>query len=154
QRRHRLTYLFISHDLRVVRALADEILVMRDGVVVEHGPAAHIFTAPKDPYTRALMAAAFDLTAVDSIVEAPPREPPGANDTTLVGGSTPRARPAGDSTPTARRPRRRRPAESGPTRRASAPPSFHTPAFPRVGRDRPLFRHPRGWRPRGGGDRL
>jgi microcin C transport system ATP-binding protein len=65
QRRHRLTYLFISHDLRVVRALADEILVMRDGVVVEHGPAARIFDEPKDPYTRALMAAAFELQTVD-----------------------------------------------------------------------------------------
>jgi microcin C transport system ATP-binding protein len=65
QRRHRLTYLFISHDLRVVRALADEILVMRDGVVIEHGPAARIFDEPKDPYTRALMAAAFDLQAID-----------------------------------------------------------------------------------------
>ena len=65
QRRHRLTYLFISHDLRVVRALADEILVMRDGVVVEHGPAARSFEEPKDPYTRALMAAAFDLAAPD-----------------------------------------------------------------------------------------
>ena len=64
QRRHRLTYLFISHDLRVVRALADEILVMRDGVVVEHGPAASIFDEPKDPYTRALMAAAFELQAI------------------------------------------------------------------------------------------
>ena len=65
QRRHRLTYLFISHDLRVVRALADEILVMRDGAVVEHGPAARIFEEPKTPYTRALMAAAFDLQAVE-----------------------------------------------------------------------------------------
>jgi microcin C transport system ATP-binding protein len=65
QRRHRLTYLFISNDLRVVRALADEILVMRDGVVVEHGPAARIFDEPKDPYTRALMAAAFELQAIE-----------------------------------------------------------------------------------------
>jgi microcin C transport system ATP-binding protein len=74
QRRHGLTYLFISHDLRVVRALADEILVMRDGAIVEHGPAARIFEAPQDPYTRALMAAAFDLAAVEGIVEPPPRE--------------------------------------------------------------------------------
>ena len=74
QRRHHLTYLFISHDLRVVRALADEILVMRDGVVVEHGPAAQIFDNPKDPYTRALMAAAFDLLAVDGVTEVPPRD--------------------------------------------------------------------------------
>jgi microcin C transport system ATP-binding protein len=65
QRRHRLTYLFISHDLRVVRALADEILVMRDGAVVEHGPAARIFENPQTPYTRALMAAAFDLQALE-----------------------------------------------------------------------------------------
>jgi microcin C transport system ATP-binding protein len=75
QRRHRLTYLFISHDLRVVRALADEILVMRDGVVVEHGPAARIFDEPKDLYTRALMAAAFDLLAVDGTADGPPRDP-------------------------------------------------------------------------------
>jgi microcin C transport system ATP-binding protein len=65
QRRHRLTYLFISHDLRVVRALADEILVMRDGAVVEHGPAERVFDEPKDPYTRALMAAAFELQAME-----------------------------------------------------------------------------------------
>jgi microcin C transport system ATP-binding protein len=84
QRRHGLTYLFISHDLRVIRALADEILVMRDGVIVEHGPAARIFEDPKDPYTRALMAAAFDLAAVDDIVEPPPREPPADTETGLI----------------------------------------------------------------------
>jgi microcin C transport system ATP-binding protein len=61
QQRHRLAYLFISHDLRVVRALAEEIIVMRDGVVVEHGPASRIFAEPAAPYTRALIAAAFDL---------------------------------------------------------------------------------------------
>ena len=65
QRRHRLAYLFISHDLRVVRALAEEIIVMRDGVVVEHGPAARIFEDPKERYTRALIAAAFELSAVE-----------------------------------------------------------------------------------------
>jgi microcin C transport system ATP-binding protein len=65
QRRHRLAYLFISHDLRVIRALADEILVMRDGRVVEQGPAAQIFEAPREPYTKALMAAAFEMRAVD-----------------------------------------------------------------------------------------
>ena len=64
QRRYRLAYLFISHDLRVVRALAEEIVVMRDGVVVEHGPATRIFEDPEDPYTRALIAAAFDLEEV------------------------------------------------------------------------------------------
>jgi microcin C transport system ATP-binding protein len=69
QRRHRLAYLFISHDLKVIRALADEVLVMRDGRVVEHGPAAQIFDAPREPYTQALMAAAFELRAVgDGIV--------------------------------------------------------------------------------------
>ena len=64
--RHGLAYLFISHDLRVVRALAHEILVMKDGKVVESGPAASIFTAPSTAYTKALMAAAFDLEAVET----------------------------------------------------------------------------------------
>ncbi len=64
QRRHGLTYMFISHDLRVVRALANHVLVMRDGKVVEHGAARQIFTAPQSDYTRSLLAAAFttDLT--------------------------------------------------------------------------------------------
>ena len=61
QARHGLTYLFISHDLRVVRALSDEVLVMKDGKIVEHGPAARIFDAPQTAYTKALMAAAFNL---------------------------------------------------------------------------------------------
>ena len=65
QIRHGLAYLFISHDLRVVRALAEEIVVMRDGVVVEHGPARRIFEDPKEHYTRALIAAAFELQAVE-----------------------------------------------------------------------------------------
>jgi microcin C transport system ATP-binding protein len=64
QARYGLSYLFISHDLRVVRALANDILVMRDGKAVEYGPAAEIFAAPKTEYTRALMAAAFDMQAV------------------------------------------------------------------------------------------
>ena len=63
QERHRLAYLFISHDLRVVRAMSHEILVMRGGAVVERGPAARIFREPREPYTRALVAAAFDLQA-------------------------------------------------------------------------------------------
>ncbi|MDX1433294.1 MAG: ABC transporter ATP-binding protein [Gammaproteobacteria bacterium] len=65
QARHGLAYLFISHDLKVVRALSDELVVMRDGRVVEHGAAERIFAAPREAYTRALMAAAFDLEASD-----------------------------------------------------------------------------------------
>jgi microcin C transport system ATP-binding protein len=61
QLRHGLAYLFISHDLRVVRALAHEILVMKDGRIVEAGSTERVMTAPEHPYTRALMAAAFDL---------------------------------------------------------------------------------------------
>ncbi len=66
QRRHGLAYLFISHDLRVVRAMADEIIVMRAGKVVEQGSTAQILEAPREPYTQALMAAAFKLEAVES----------------------------------------------------------------------------------------
>ena len=58
QARHGLAYVFISHDLRVVRALASEVLVMRDGKMVEQGPAERIFTAPREDYTKALLAAA------------------------------------------------------------------------------------------------
>jgi microcin C transport system ATP-binding protein len=61
QEKHRLAYLFISHDLRVVRALADRVMVMKDGRIVEQGPAAKIFSAPETDYTKALIAAAFDL---------------------------------------------------------------------------------------------
>jgi len=63
QERRNLAYLFISHDLRVVRALAHHVLVLKDGQIVESGPAADIFATPKTPYTRALMAAAFEITA-------------------------------------------------------------------------------------------
>jgi microcin C transport system ATP-binding protein len=61
QRRHRLAYLFISHDLKVVRALANQVIVMRNGKVVERGPAEAIFEAPQSDYTKALIAAAFDV---------------------------------------------------------------------------------------------
>jgi microcin C transport system ATP-binding protein len=64
QVRYGLTYLFISHDLKVVRALAHEILVMKDGQIVEQGSAEQVMTAPRHDYTKALMAAAFDLAAV------------------------------------------------------------------------------------------
>ena len=70
QTRHRLTYLFISHDLRVIRALANELIVMKDGKVVEAGPAADIFANPASPYTQQLMSAAL----TDVLV------PPPAND--------------------------------------------------------------------------
>ncbi len=64
QARHDLAYLFISHDLKVVKALANEMIVMRHGKIVESGPAKTIFEAPKEDYTRALMAAAFNIEAV------------------------------------------------------------------------------------------
>jgi len=64
QKKHDLAYLFISHDLKVVKALANDVIVMRFGKVVEQGPSAEIFNAPKDDYTKALMAAAFNIEAV------------------------------------------------------------------------------------------
>jgi len=65
QRRHRLAYLFISHDLSVVRALSDEVIVMRDGQMIEHGPAREIFDSPREAYTRTLISAAFDIELAD-----------------------------------------------------------------------------------------
>ncbi len=61
QKARDLSYLFISHDLRVVRALSSYVIVMRQGKIVEEGPAAQIFERPAAEYTRALLAAAFDL---------------------------------------------------------------------------------------------
>jgi len=61
QAKHQLAYMFISHDLKVVRAMADDLIVMREGKVVEQGPAARVFDQPQHPYTRALLAAAVDL---------------------------------------------------------------------------------------------
>ncbi len=69
QKRHDLAYMFISHDLRVVKALASELIVMRLGEVVEQGPAAEIFANPRQPYTRALLKAAFEVEAVEEGVE-------------------------------------------------------------------------------------
>jgi len=61
QARHGLAYLFISHDLKVIRAMAHRVIVLRQGKVVEEGPAARVFTDPAAPYTRELMHAAFAL---------------------------------------------------------------------------------------------
>ncbi len=68
QAKRRLAYLFISHDLRVVRALSNFVIVMRDGKVVEEGAADAIFEAPKSDYTKALIAAAFRTEAVPTDV--------------------------------------------------------------------------------------
>ncbi|MGH6735673.1 MAG: ABC transporter ATP-binding protein [Methyloceanibacter sp.] len=68
QRRHKLAYLFISHDLKVVRALANSIIVLRHGKVVEQGTAQTVFAKPKTDYTKALLAAAFELEATDGSV--------------------------------------------------------------------------------------
>jgi microcin C transport system ATP-binding protein len=70
QQKRDLAYLFISHDLRVVRALANEIIVMRHGKVVEQGAAGEIFANPQSDYTRALFAAAFAIEADRSGVVA------------------------------------------------------------------------------------
>ncbi len=66
QDRHKLAYMFISHDLKVVRALSDHVIVMRDGKVVEEGSTEKIFERPESDYTRALIAAAFELEAIES----------------------------------------------------------------------------------------
>jgi microcin C transport system ATP-binding protein len=62
QKRLGITYLFVSHDLRVIRVMADEVAVMQDGKIVEAGPAADLFNNPQHPYTKSLFAAAFELT--------------------------------------------------------------------------------------------
>ncbi|MGA1269309.1 MAG: ATP-binding cassette domain-containing protein, partial [Gemmobacter sp.] len=64
QRRHGLAYLFISHDLRVVRAMAHEVMVMRAGDIVERGSVEQIFNAPTSDYTKTLMRAAFAMTTL------------------------------------------------------------------------------------------
>ena len=70
QRDHDLAYLFISHDLKVVRAMSHQVIVMRDGKVVEQGPAADVLDNPQAAYTRALMDAAFDFKADETGVVA------------------------------------------------------------------------------------
>ncbi|RAZ84104.1 microcin ABC transporter ATP-binding protein [Mesorhizobium hawassense] len=69
QAKHNLAYLFISHDLKVVRALANDVIVMRNGQIMEAGPSEQIFSSPQTDYTRALMAAAFKIeTAPTGVV--------------------------------------------------------------------------------------
>ncbi|MBO88582.1 MAG: microcin ABC transporter ATP-binding protein [Rickettsiales bacterium] len=70
QLEHNLAYMFISHDLRVVRALSDYVFVLRAGKVVDQGPTVHLFDNPEHPYTRALIAAAFDLESSEEAIEA------------------------------------------------------------------------------------
>ena len=74
QKRHNLTYLFISHDLRVVSALACRLIVMRNGKIVEEGPAVDLFANPQSDYTRALFAAAFNLETVEDAAKPPGKE--------------------------------------------------------------------------------
>ena len=69
QVKHNLAYLFISHDLKVVRALANEVIVMRNGLVEERGHTAEIFKNPQTPYTKALIAASLNLKATEGIVK-------------------------------------------------------------------------------------
>ncbi len=66
QEKHHLAYMFISHDLRVVRAMSHEVMVMRGGIVVERGDTSQIFDNPKEEYTRALIAAAMNIDVVDA----------------------------------------------------------------------------------------
>ena len=69
QKKHDLAYLFISHDLKVIRALANDVIVMRNGRIVEHGSAEQIFERPQTDYTRALISAAFRIeTASEGVV--------------------------------------------------------------------------------------
>jgi len=70
QQRHNLAYMFISHDLKVVRALSNEVVVIRHGKMVEQGPSLEVFENPKSDYTKALIAAAFDIEAApEGVVE-------------------------------------------------------------------------------------
>ena len=67
QKNHNLAYLFISHDLKVIRAMAHEVLVMQNGNIVEQGPTERILNNPRTPYTKALMAAAFEIKVEEAI---------------------------------------------------------------------------------------
>ena len=70
QKKHDLAYMFISHDLKVIRALCNYVVVMRNGKAVEEGPAAEVFANPKEDYTKALLAAAFNMTVAHQNVLA------------------------------------------------------------------------------------
>jgi microcin C transport system ATP-binding protein len=76
QQRRQLSYLFISHDLRVVRALAHRLIVMRSGRVVEQGQTEDIFARPREPYTRQLLSAAFELAAPPIVTDGALPTPP------------------------------------------------------------------------------
>jgi microcin C transport system ATP-binding protein len=67
QRKHRLAYLFISHDLRVVRAMAHRVLVLKDGKMVETGEAAALFERPQEPYTQTLLKAALEVVIEEPV---------------------------------------------------------------------------------------
>jgi microcin C transport system ATP-binding protein len=69
QRKYRLGYLFISHDLKVVRALAHRLIILRNGEVVEAGSAERLFERPQSDYAKALMAAAFEMKAVEGVAD-------------------------------------------------------------------------------------
>jgi microcin C transport system ATP-binding protein len=69
QAKHNIAYMFVSHDLKVVRALANKVIVMRNGQIVEHGETGAIFDRPSTDYTKALIAAAFNLKAVEGVVK-------------------------------------------------------------------------------------
>ncbi|MCI4679760.1 ABC transporter ATP-binding protein [Rhodoblastus acidophilus] len=75
QIKRELSYLFISHDLKVVKALASQIAVMRDGKIVEQGAADEIFAKPREKYTKELFAAAFDLDISNGVGDSPSRHP-------------------------------------------------------------------------------
>jgi len=72
QERYGMTYLFVSHDLRVIRAMADEVAVMQNGKIVESGPASELFNNPQHPYTKSLFAAAFNLSTRKEAVTIQP----------------------------------------------------------------------------------
>ena len=75
QKKHGLAYIFISHDIRVVRALSHEMIVMKDGKAVEQGAAAEIFAHPREAYTKALLAAALNIVSSSPASSAPCRVP-------------------------------------------------------------------------------